>query len=151
MINQELHNLFERDLNRLIKEIESYQNEESLWVINEGISNSGGNLALHLIGNLRTYIGKNLGNIAYIRDREAEFSTKNIPKETLLNMLAETKLMVLKILESLTINQLKEIYEEEVLGYEMTTQYFLIHLYGHLNYHLGQINYHRRPLSIDNG
>ena len=147
MINQELGNLFKRDLNRLIKEIESYQSEESLWIIKEGISNSGGNLALHLVGNLRTFIGKNLGDIAYTRNREAEFSSKNIPKETLLNMLEETKLMVLKILESLTIKDLEEIYKEEVLGYEMTTQYFLIHLYGHLNYHLGQINYHRRLLS----
>ena len=46
MIIQEIHKLFERDLIKFIKEIESYQNEESLWVINEGISNSGGNLAL---------------------------------------------------------------------------------------------------------
>jgi hypothetical protein len=26
----------------------------------------------------------------------------------------------------------------------MTTGYFLIHLHGHLTWHLGQINYHRR-------
>ena len=146
MINQEIYNLFERDLNRLIKEIENYENEESLWVIKEGINNSGGNLTLHLIGNLRTYIGKNLGYVAYTRDREAEFSSKNIPKETLLDMLEETKSIVLIILNSLTIKDLDKIYPEEVLGYEMTTQYFLIHLYGHLNYHLGQINYHRRML-----
>jgi uncharacterized damage-inducible protein DinB len=144
MIIQELHKLFERDLNRLFKEIEVYETEESLWVIKEGINNSGGNLALHLVGNMRTYIGKNLGGFDYIRNREAEFSSKNIPKETLLKMIGETKSIVLKTLESLTIKQLEEIYQEETLGYEMTTQYFLIHLYGHLNYHLGQINYHRR-------
>jgi uncharacterized damage-inducible protein DinB len=147
MIIQELHKLFERDLNRLIKEIESYKIEESLWKIEDGINNSGGNLALHLVGNLRTYIGKNLGDFDYIRNREAEFSAKNIPKETLLTMIEETKSIVLKTLESLTISHLEEIYQEETLGYEMTTQYFLIHLYGHLNYHLGQINYHRRLLS----
>jgi Protein of unknown function (DUF1572) len=99
-----------------------------------------------LMGNLRTYIGKNLGNVPYIRNREAEFSSKNIPKETILFMIEETKSIVLKTLESLNIKQLEAIYEENVLGYEMTTQYFLIHLYGHLNYHLGQINYHRRLL-----
>jgi Protein of unknown function (DUF1572) len=144
MIIQELHKLFERDLNRLIKEIEGYKTEESLWIIKDGINNSGGNLALHLVGNLRTYIGKNLGGFEYIRNREAEFSSKNIPKETLLVMIEETKSIVLKTLESLTISHLEEIYQEETLGYEMTTQYFFIHLYGHLNYHLGQINYHRR-------
>lgn len=146
MIILELRILFERDLNKLSKEIESYQNEESLWVIQEGISNSGGNLALHLIGNLRTYIGKNLGDFEYIRNREAEFSAKNISKETLLEMIEETKEIVLKTVEKLTVNQLEKIYEEETLGYEMTTQYFLIHLYGHLLYHTGQINYHRRVL-----
>jgi Protein of unknown function (DUF1572) len=144
MIIQEINKLFERDLNRLHKEIESYETEESLWIIKEGIKNSGGNLALHLVGNLRTYIGKNLGGFEYIRNREAEFSSKNIPKEILLKMIEETKSIVLKTLETLTISQLEEIYKEDVLGYEMTTQYFVIHLYGHLNYHLGQINYHRR-------
>jgi Protein of unknown function (DUF1572) len=146
MIIKELHKLFERDLNRLVKEIESYETEESLWLIKDGINNSGGNLALHLVGNLRTYIGKNLGSFDYIRNRKAEFSSKNIPKATLLTMIEETKSIVLKSLESLTVNSLEEIYVEEVLGYEMTTQYFLIHLYGHLNYHVGQINYHRRLL-----
>jgi uncharacterized damage-inducible protein DinB len=147
MIIQEIRKLFERDLNRLVKEIEAYKTEESLWIIKDGINNSGGNLALHLVGNLKTYIGKNLGGFDYIRNREAEFSSKNIPKETLLGMIQETKSIVLKTLDSLTVNRLEKIYQEEVLGYEMTTQYFLIHLYGHLNYHLGQINYHRRLLS----
>ncbi len=144
MIIVELQKLFERDLNKIIKEIESYQSEESLWLITEGISNSAGNLTLHLVGNLRTYIGKNLGGFEYIRNREAEFSAKNIPKETLLSMIKETKSIVLSTLESLNIKQLEDVYPEEVLGYKMTTQFFLIHLYGHLNYHLGQINYHRR-------
>ena len=144
MIITELQKLFERDLNKLINEIESYQNEESLWLISEDIRNSGGNLALHLVGNLRTYIGKNLGGFEYIRNREVEFSAKNIPKETLLSMIKETKIIILTTLESLNIKQLEGIYTEEILGYEMTTQYFLIHLYGHLSYHLGQINYHRR-------
>jgi len=141
---QEIYKLFERDLTKLYQEIESYQNEESLWLVKEGINNSAGNLALHLVGNLRTYIGKNLGGFEYIRNREAEFSAKNIPQEMLLKMIEETKSIVLKTLESLEIKSLEEIYQEETLGYEMTTHYFLIHLYGHLNYHLGQINYHRR-------
>jgi len=146
MLIQELSKLYQRDLTQVYQEIEAYPNEETLWLIGEGIKNSGGNLALHLVGNLRTYIGRNLGNIEYIRNREAEFASKDIPKETLLSMIKETKKIVSKTLESLNIKQLEEICKENVLGYEMTTQYFLIHLYGHLNYHLGQINYHRRML-----
>ena len=87
MIIQEIHKLFERDLIKFIKEIESYQNEESLWLISENISNSSGNIALHLVGNLRTYVGKNLGDFEYIRNCEDEYSSKNVPKEITLGMI----------------------------------------------------------------
>ncbi|WP_310588775.1 DinB family protein [Arcicella aurantiaca] len=130
----------------LYREIESYKSEDSLWIIKEEINNSGGNLALHLIGNLRTYIGKNLGNIPYIRNREAEFSSKNIPKQTVLTMIQEMTEIVLSTLSQINEERLAKIYEEEVLSYEMTTEYFLVHLHGHLTYHTGQINYHRRLL-----
>lgn len=136
--------LFQRDLKVLYKEIEAYKNEADIWKVKEGISNSGGNLALHLVGNLKTYIGKNLGGIPYIRNREAEFSSKNIAQSLLLSSILETEQIILQTLENVSENSLSAIYPEEVLGYEMTTEYFLIHLHGHLTYHLGQINYHRR-------
>jgi hypothetical protein len=136
--------LFQRDLKVLYREIEAYQNEADLWKVTEGITNSGGNLALHLVGNLKTYIGKNLGGIAYVRNREAEFSSKNIAKSVLLTSILETEQIILQTLENVSENSLSAIYPEEVLAYEMTTEYFLIHLHGHLTYHLGQINYHRR-------
>ncbi|MEA5138037.1 DUF1572 family protein [Arcicella rigui] len=142
--------LFQRDLKVLYREIEAYKNEVDIWKVTEGITNSGGNLALHLVGNLKTYIGKNLGGIAYIRNREAEFSSKNIAQAVLLNSISETEQIVLQTLDNISANSLSEIYPEEVLGYEMTTEYFLIHLHGHLTYHLGQINYHRRILQEQN-
>jgi uncharacterized damage-inducible protein DinB len=33
------------------------------------------------------------------------------------------------------------------IPFDYSTREFLLHLYGHLNYHLGQINYLRRILS----
>ena len=72
--------LYSRDLNRLKVEIEFYQKEESLWKIDKNISNSGGNLCLHLVGNLNTYIGAELGKTGYVRQRDLEFSLKDIPK-----------------------------------------------------------------------
>jgi uncharacterized damage-inducible protein DinB len=136
--------LFQRDIQKLHHEIELYKDESKIWEILDGTSNSGGNLALHLVGNLNTYFGKNLGNTGYVRNREAEFSSKNIPKKTLLKAILDVKDVVSNILQNLTDEQMKAIYPEEVLGYEMTTEYFLIHLLGHLSYHTGQINYHRR-------
>jgi hypothetical protein len=76
--------LFDRDLNRLKNEIKLYQNEKTIWYIEKDITNSAGNLCLHLIGNLNTYIGAELGSTNYIRNRELEFSSKNILRDELI-------------------------------------------------------------------
>ena len=147
MVLSALLELFKRDLNILSVEINSYSNESNLWITNSGIKNSPGNLSLHLCGNLQHFIGAVLGNTGYIRDRDAEFSKKNVPKDELLNVIDTTKEIVLNVLESLSEDQLEKDYPIEVFKMKMTTTYFLIHLLSHLNYHLGQINYHRRLLA----
>jgi uncharacterized damage-inducible protein DinB len=138
--------LYNRDINRLYKEIEAYNSEAFLWQKIEGITNPAGNLALHLVGNLSEYIGRQLGNIPYQRDRPYEFSAKDVSKEDLLHKIENTRKIVEKALKGLKVTQFKDKYPENVLGYDMTVHYFLVHLNGHLNYHLGQINYHRRIL-----
>ena len=147
-MQQALIDLFERGLTQLYKEIEKYPSENQLWEIREGITNSGGNLALHLLGNLNTYFGKNLGNTGYIRNREAEFASKDIPQAEVLQAIEDTKAVVINVLQNLTQEQMEAIYPENVLGYEIKTATFLLHLYGHLNYHLGQINYLRRMICL---
>jgi len=143
-----LKSLYNRDLQKLKVEIESYQNEESLWKIDNNILNSGGNLCLHLLGNLNTYIGAELGESGYVRHRDLEFSLKDIPKTELLERLDSLIKIVDSTLANLSEDDLKKDYPTEALGYQMTTEYFLIHLLSHLSYHLGQINYHRRLLDI---
>lgn len=144
MLIETLKSLFNRDLNQLKVEIESYQNESQLWVIDKNISNSGGNLCLHLIGNINTYIGAEIGKTGYIRNRPLEFSLKDILKSELINKIEETILVVNKALDSVTEADLESIYPQIVFEKEMTTGFFLVHLATHLAYHLGQINYHRR-------
>lgn len=146
MIIETLKSLFNRDLNQLKLEIKSYHSETQLWVIDKNILNSGGNLCLHLIGNINNYIGAELGKTGYIRNRPLEFSLKNIPKAELINKIEETIIVVNNTLDSLTENDLDAIYPQIVFEKEMTTGFFLIHLSTHLAYHLGQINYHRRLL-----
>jgi hypothetical protein len=143
---QELSKLFIRDLQKLQDEIEAFQEESNLWIVTGQVKNPSGNLCLHLVGNLNTYLGKNLGNTGYVRDRPAEFSRKAVPKSELTKMVKETSAMVQTVLSNLQNSDLQKRYPEDVLGYEMTTGYFFIHLYGHLSYHLGQINYLRRIL-----
>ncbi len=141
-----LTELFKRDLNRLKDEINSYNDESVLWITEGEIKNSAGNLCLHLVGNLQYYIGTILGNTGYVRNREAEFNDSNIPKEELLKRIEQTGKVVTGVLQSLSEDQLTSDYPIDVFNKKMTTTFFLIHLAGHLNYHLGQINYHRRLL-----
>jgi uncharacterized damage-inducible protein DinB len=146
MLIDSLQNLLERDLNKLKTEINAYQNEQNLWLVDGNVTNSGGNLCLHLIGNLKTYIGLTLGDIPYIRDRPLEFSSKNVPRTELISAIVETQMIVKKTLSGLTEAQLQEYYPVDPGKEESTTFQYLIHLSLHLAYHLGQINYHRRFL-----
>ena len=141
-----LISLFERDLNKLITEVELYKNEENLWIVENNITNSAGNLTLHLIGNLNTFIGKEIGKTAYIRDRDLEFSQKNVPRIELIQKINETKIMIKNALNHLTNEDLLEDYPVLKFDETTTTEYLLVYLTLHLNYHLGQINYHRRLL-----
>lgn len=143
-----LKTLFLRDLNKLRKEIELYKDERKLWIIDKNIANSAGNLCLHLVGNLNTYIGKELGGTAYIRNRDLEFSQKDIPQAELLKQIDETTMVVDKALDTVTDQQLEQEYPVIVFTDKMTTGFFLVHLVAHLDYHLGQINYHRRLLDV---
>ncbi|MFT4669298.1 MAG: putative damage-inducible protein DinB [Flavobacteriaceae bacterium] len=146
MLISTLKSFFERDLNKLKFEIESYQNEDNLWLIEGAILNSSGNLCLHLIGNLNAFIGAELGNTGYIRDRKFEFSEKHIPRADLIQEIDKTLSMIKTTLDSLNEGQLKQDYPKIVFKEKMSAEYFLIHLTTHLTYHLGQINYHRRLL-----
>ncbi len=145
-VTESLTKIFDRDLRKLEEEISLYATEESLWVIHGDIKNSGGNLCLHLCGNLQTFIGATLGSISYVRDRDHEFAAKGIPKKELIQEIHKTKNAVRTSLEKLDVSALDREYPAQVLGYPMSTTYFLIHLAAHLGYHLGQINYHRRLL-----
>jgi uncharacterized damage-inducible protein DinB len=136
--------LFNRDLQRLRVEIEQYETESDIWKTGGSISNSAGNLCLHLVGNLNTYIGRELGSTGYIRNRELEFSAKDVPRKELIQMVDDTISMVNQTLDALNDEILDTEYPILVFEQPTSTEYLLVHLTTHLTYHLGQINYHRR-------
>jgi hypothetical protein len=137
--------LYERDLSKLKQEIEMYESEADLWKIQGKIANSAGNLALHLVGSLNHFIGNHLGGTGYARNRPLEFSYKNMPKSELLVKIEGTRQMLNEVLPTIS----GEVLAQKQTDGENSNEYFLIHLYGHLNYHLGQINYHRRLVFND--
>ncbi len=146
MLTQTLIALFTRDLTKLKKEMESYQNEANIWITEKAIANSAGNLCLHLVGNINAFIGTELGKTGYVCNRDQEFSLKNVPREEMLEKIDDTIVVVSKVLETVTDEQMNSEYPLLVFKEPMTTEYFLVHLASHLTYHLGQINYHRRLL-----
>ena len=146
MVIQTLSDLFERDLQKLKAEINLYKEENNLWMINKEISNSAGNLCLHLIGNLNHFIGAALGGTGYVRKRDDEFSLKNIPRQDITNHIDDCIQTVRKTFSKLTDADLVKDFPLEKDGKMLTNTQMLLHLFGHLSYHLGQINYHRRLL-----
>lgn len=144
MLSTELAALFERDIQRLIQELKAFPDTESLWKTAPGAANAAGTLALHLEGNLREYIGRQLGQIAYTRQRPLEFSTRGTEQAELIARLEAVKASIPAVIGKLTAAQLDAVAEEKVSDKPVTTRQFLVHLYGHLSYHLGQVDYLRR-------
>ena len=145
MLAQTLSELFERDIPRIKAEIEAYSSEEAIWKKADGINNSAGNLSLHLSGNLQHFFGAVLGGADYVRDREFEFGGK-VTKQELLDDLDAAVISVKETLAGMNDEDLKKDYPIKIYDKILKTEAFLIHLYSHLSYHLGQINYHRRLL-----
>lgn len=134
---------------RLKNEIEQYNNEADIWKIEGQIKNSAGNLCLHLVGNLNTYIGKELGRTDYIRNRELEFSSRNVPRQELIKKVESTVEMINQTLDNFDEHLLETEYPILVFDNKTSIGYLLVHLATHLTYHLGQINYHRRLIESE--
>jgi len=137
---------FENHLEQLKSEVEAFPNDACLWLIPKGVSNSPGNLALHLAGNLQHFIGTLLGNTGYVRERELEFSTNGKTKAYILEEIEKARHCVHSTLSSLSEDQLQQIYPVDFKEKTVSTSVALSHLLAHLSYHNGQINYLRRML-----
>ena len=79
----ELAALYARDLTRLVQELRAFPGTSGIWKVAPGIANAAGTLALHLEGNLREYVGRQIGGLAYERDRPLEFSAHGVDQAEL--------------------------------------------------------------------
>lgn len=140
-----LAELYERDLLKLRDEIKNFKDDYNIWRKTDGISNSAGTLVVHLTGSLNFCIGTKIGNTGYVRNREFEFSGTEVPRSELIAGLDNVIEVIKSSLQGISQQKLDEIYPLEILG-QKSTGYYLIYFHGHLNYHLGQVNYLRRML-----
>ncbi len=141
-----------RDLSALERELERYPSESSVWAVPPGVTNSAGTLALHAAGNLLHYVGALLGKTGYVRDRDSEFSARELRRSELTERLHEAAGVVDGVLSGLSSERLEEPFPEPPEALRgRSTAVVLVHLATHLSYHLGQVNYHRRIGSADGG
>jgi hypothetical protein len=136
-----------RELRALRRELEAYENEADIWRLAPPIANSAGTLTLHLVGNLRSYVGAHLGTTGYVRDRDLEFRDRGVPRSELLSRIDITIRDVDQALAGVTDAQLAAPFPEAIAKMRLNTGDFLIHLAVHAGYHLGQVDYHRRLLT----
>lgn len=136
-----------RELRALNRQIAAYTDDQSIWETAPGIANSAGNLVLHMAGNLRHFLGAVLGPSAYVRNRDAEFSTRELSREELSVEIERTIADVEHTLDALDDSRMESAYPLPIGERRVRTAEFLVHLAVHLGYHLGQVDYHRRILT----
>ena len=146
MLNNVLANFYERDIGKLIEEVNLFNNEEDLWRIAGSVKNSCGNLALHIIGGLNYLIGATLAHTGYVRDRDEEFIREGVERKDLVAQLEELIPMINETVTALTPQDMEVEYPVFFDKPKTSTSYVLVQLLLHLNYHLGQVNYLRRIL-----
>jgi hypothetical protein len=144
MLNNDLANFYERDIHKLIEEINLFAREEDLWTTKGLVKNSCGNLTLHIVGGLNYLLGAKLANTGYVRNRDLEFTRKNVERKILLTQLEELIPMIKETLRNINLDADYPIPFDDAIR---SNGYVLVQLSLHLNYHLGQVNYLRRILS----
>jgi Protein of unknown function (DUF1572) len=142
-LNSVLANFYERDIRKLIEEVNLFRNEENLWRTQGSVNNSSGNLVLHIIGGLNHLIGATLAHTGYVRDRDQEFIRKGVERKVLVAQLEELIPMINEMVNTLSMEAEYPLMFDDA---KRSNGYVLTQLSLHLNYHLGQVNYLRRIL-----
>lgn len=146
MLNKTLASFYERDLRKLIEEVNSFKDEENLWKTKGSVKNASGNLVLHIVGGSNYLIGTTLAKTGYVRNRDQEFTLKGVPRNELMKQLQELIILITRTLNALSDHDMEADFPIFFDKPNASTSYVLIQLLLHLNYHLGQVNYLRRVL-----
>lgn len=143
-MNSDFTTILSQGIDKIISELNQYENETDIWKIDGDIKNSAGNLALHLTGSINYFIGAVMSDNGFVRNRDAEFSDKNISREQMISELIKSKTMMEEFISKQDTDFYTAIFPLQTFGENRSNHYALMIMAVHLNYHLGQINYHRR-------
>jgi uncharacterized damage-inducible protein DinB len=149
MLLEDLKTIYLREIATLERELDLYPDDMSVWKELSGLPNSAGTLLLHLAGSLQHFFGATLGYTGYVRNRDAEFTKRNVPRHELKKELEAARQGVLAGFAALTQERLSQPFPAKFTDTELSTQLTLLQFLSHLAYHLGQIDYHRRAVTGD--
>jgi hypothetical protein len=139
--------MLDRDLRTLRRELEAYPDERQIWQSVPGLANTAGTLALHLAGNLQHYVGARCGGTGYVRNRDAEFARRDVPRAELIAEIERARVAVAAGLGAVGAEALGAEFPELIGGCRVRMGDFLVHTAVHLAYHLGQVDSHRRVVT----
>ncbi len=147
MLLNELKAFLLRDIASMERELELYPDDSSVWKNVAGLPNPAGNLILHVSGSLQHFFGATLGDTGYVRNRDAEFTNRDVPRSELRKELAGARQGVLAAFERLTEERLEQPFPVRITDTELSTRLTILQLVTHVAYHLGQLDYHRRMVT----
>src|SRR5882672_2071474 len=115
--------------------------DEQFWTKPFPFGNSFGHLILHLTGNLNYYIGAQISQSGYVRDRPREFSeTARPPKTETLKKFEEAVEIVLKTIRSQSPDDWSKPYSGA--GSDARDRFdMVLQCASHLHHHIGQMIY----------
>jgi DinB superfamily len=144
---EDLKVLYLREIATLERELDLYPDDASVWKELPGLPNPAGNLLLHLAGSLQHFFGATFGKTLYQRNREAEFTKRNVSRSELKQELFNARKGVQAAFANLTEDSLTQVFPVQFADVEFSTRLTLLQFLSHLAYHLGQIDYHRRVVT----
>lgn len=112
--------------------------DQEIWDQPREQANSIANLILHLCGNINQYVISGLGKEADIRDRQKEFSSRDmIEKKNLFAKIQDTIKRAQEVISKSTATDLLSYYK--IQAFKLSGVGIIVHVVEHLSYHTGQI------------
>ena len=131
-----------REYARRVHTLSEDLSEQQFWTKPYPYGNSFGHLTLHLIGNLSYYIGAQIADTGYVRDREREFNESNPPtKQEVLRRLDDVVQMVIRTVEAQTAESWSAEYSATGAEHSHDRFSILLQCAAHFHHHVGQMIY----------
>jgi len=124
-----------------VRELAASLGEDQFWQKPFAFGNSFGHLVLHLTGNLNYYIGAQIAQTGYVRERPREFNDPNPPsKEEALKRFDDAVAMVVRAIRAQSSEDWAKDYS--AVGTKAPNRLAMImQCDGHMQHHIGQMIY----------